>query len=196
MWFNKVFIYYKAEFNSEGDSDFSLKIQNDVPTIYKVIFLLDVYSRIHALCNKLSLSHFNSIIENLIEDSQQFDILEAARITNSTHEFAFHSGLTKAIKKKEVFVFKWSGSTLKSATLQAKVPFRASEANMSYSFTKLFLLLVEKFSPEYSQMILTCIQQLGEHDDFMIRKKIPFKYNKVPKEIFSRTYPHLANIWP
>lgn len=195
MWPNKDFLVYKATFTKDGTADFSLDIRDKTPRIYGVIFALDVFARMHSHCNKESLSHFNSILESLTDDSNTLGFENAIRKLDEAHELGFRLGTYKMYNTKEAFIYKWSGISLKTSGVIAKIPFKGSEINMAFAFSRLLVILSEALSSEHLHLLMQCFTELCTINEFKFREYNFMNYNKIPKRIFSEFYLEGSSIW-
>ncbi len=195
MWPNKDFLYYSAIFTNDGGAEFNLNIRDKVPLIYGVVFALDVYARIHSHCNKESLNHFNSFLEIITEESKTFGYEKAIQKLDADHEIGFRLGIVKMYNRKETFIYKWSGISLQTSGVIAKIPFKASEINMAFALSRLLVTLSNALSKEKLDLLMQCFAVLSHHREFKQRKYNILTYNKIPKQIFSEIYSEGKQVW-
>lgn len=195
MWPNKDYLYFKAVYTKEGAADFSLNIHDKVPIIYGVIFALDIYSRMHSHCNKESLKYYNSILDTLIEDSQTLGNQMSIKKLDKYHEDAFILRSHIMHNPQETFIYKWSGINLRYSSINANIPFKGSEINMAFAFSRLLLLLSEALSSEKIELLMNCFAKLSTTEKFILREYNFIKYNSIPKKIFYEFYPEASSFW-
>lgn len=195
MWPFKDLLTYKVVFTKDGFADFSLNIGDKVPRIYGVVFALDVYARMHSLCNKESLSDFNELLETVIDYSIKLGFEEGSQKLDELCEKSFRLSSNRMVNNQEIYLYKSSGVFSRYTSLFSKIPYRGLEINRDLAFTRLLVTLSKILTTEQIQLLLICFKELSNCNDFTLRVYNILNYTKIPKRIFLECCPDGSSIW-
>lgn len=195
MWPIKDFLTYRALFTKDGFADFSLKTRDKVPRIFGVVFALDIYARMHSLCNNETLSDFNELLETVIDYSIKLGFEEGSQKLDELCEKSFRLSSNRMVNNQEIYLYKSSGVFLRHTSLFSKIPNRGLEINRNLAFTRLLVILSKTLSTEQIELLLTCFKELSVCNDFTLRKYNFINYTRIPKRIFYQYCSNGSSVW-
>lgn len=190
MWPYKDYLIHSSKFDNKGNFESRLENNLNQPTIYSVIFLLEVMVKIHSQYDTNNLKHFNSLLLEIVKEVQDKGSEVALNIIHFRSERLVIPNISKMSSSKEEYKFKFVGLKPSSTSLEYKIPSNYSFVNLNCAFTHLLLSISQILSDELNDVLIRCLVEFTVNEKFMSRSYEYNNYNIMIKQMVNILYPN------